>query len=291
MYILYNVTMPKKRIQLSPDEEFVRASIAQTLGVPVIQYDDQSRTSMHDLQIIYPNRPAAPVEVTSDVDGGVLGTLNSLSKFDNGYWEAPSLSNTWILHTISKPPLRLLHKQAESLLSVLEERNVSRFEEWQVLAWDVDRRRGVVGARYLADTARRLHTLGVRSASAARKGSDGSRIGLMMEAGGGVWGGSADVVVPWIDAFMADPARQDNQAKLAATGSIEAHLAVYAHMNSVDWPVWRSLEDHTELATIPTALPTLVPPITHLWLIPAPWHKTGLAWDKKRGWYRFDLAL
>ncbi|MBB5130839.1 hypothetical protein HNP84_000527 [Thermocatellispora tengchongensis] len=283
--------MPKKRIQLSPTEELARASIEQTLGVPVVQHDDQSRTSMHDLQIIYPDRPPAPVEVTSDVDGEALGTLNSLPKFDDGFWEASSLRNSWILHTISKPPLKLLHKQAEGLLSTLEKWNVSRFDECQVQTWDVDRRHGVVGAQHRANTARRLRALGVRSADAIPIGPYGPRIGLMMELGGGVWNWSADAVVQWIDAFMADTANQDNRSKLASTESVEAHLAVYAHMNSVDWPVWRSLEDHTELATVPTMPPTLVAPITHLWLIPAPWHKTGIAWNKKRGWYRFSLAI
>jgi hypothetical protein len=53
---------------LRPEEEWARDIISQTLSVPVEQHDDNSRDGMHDLWIVYPDRPPAAVEVTAAAD-------------------------------------------------------------------------------------------------------------------------------------------------------------------------------------------------------------------------------
>src|SRR4051794_4444971 len=61
-------------MKLRREEEHVRAVLSQHLGVPVEPHDDGSIQSMWDLTIRYPDRSAAPVEVTSDVSGEMLRT-------------------------------------------------------------------------------------------------------------------------------------------------------------------------------------------------------------------------
>ena len=43
--------------ELRPDEEWARQMIEHDLGVPVVQHDDGSTESAHDLTIQYPSRP------------------------------------------------------------------------------------------------------------------------------------------------------------------------------------------------------------------------------------------
>lgn len=272
----------------SPEEEFVRACLERALGVPVTHHDDNSEPSMYDLEINYVDRPAAPVEVTSDANRKAMGTLKSLPKYDDGFWSAPTLQNSWLLHTHKTPPLKPLYAQAEKTLATLERLGISDFEDWHVEKWERQRDRKTPGADQAAEAGQLLRKCGIIRASATPAGSNGAVIALAIELGGGAWTGSGESIVPWIESFTSDPTCSDNIRKLAGAG--EAHLAVYAHMNSVPYPVWRALEDHRDAGVLPTTAPNLTSPITHVWLFPVPQASTGVAWAPDRGWFRFPLT-
>ena len=53
---------------LRPEEEWARAVVTRALSVPVAQHDDNSQDGMHDLSIVYPNRPPGAMEVTLAAD-------------------------------------------------------------------------------------------------------------------------------------------------------------------------------------------------------------------------------
>jgi hypothetical protein len=57
---------------LRVEEEWARAIISRALSVPVEQNDDGSRNAMHDLRIMYANRPPAAVEVTLAADAEAI---------------------------------------------------------------------------------------------------------------------------------------------------------------------------------------------------------------------------
>ncbi|MEZ0093633.1 hypothetical protein [Streptacidiphilus sp. EB129] len=261
-------------------EEFVRTCISRTLGVPVHAHDDGSRQSMYDLEIRYPDRRAAPVEVTSDVDQRVASTLGTLHKmYDQNAWVALSLQLNWSLQAIQNPNLKQLKRHAETQLRALELAGLTEFESQQY-GWPGDSEEVTVAVQTLA-------RCGVERAHSARA-PEVAQIWVHTTLGGGAWDGSAECIVQWINDFTADPHCADNLGKLAVPGATEGHLAVYAHMSAVPWGVWRALIDHHGSGVVPQGPPTLPLPITHLWLFPAPGDSTGMAYDPVVGWYRFE---
>jgi hypothetical protein len=237
---------------------------------------------MYDLEIRYNDRPVAPAEVTSDVDEKAAATLNTLYKMDEkGAWAAPSLERNWSLQTVMGLNLKKLKAHAEKSLRVLEQAGFTQFEA-QVHRWRA-------GDQAVSDAANKLADCGVERAVSS-PGRSETRIEVLPALGGGSWDGSAELVVEWINEFVASPRCADNLKKLTVAGATEGHLAVYAHMTQVSWPVWRALIDHYGTQVVPTTLPALPTPITHLWLFPSPGGTTGLAYDPLQSWYRFESA-
>jgi hypothetical protein len=276
-----------------PEEEFARRCIQQALGVPVCWHDDGSSSQpgvgMYDLAIEYPGRSAAvPVAVSSHIDSDAMETRNILSrKLTKGAWSATSLTQAWGLHTTSTPSLKELNATAEQRLAVLEAAGVTSFDlSTHQIRQITYRVRADADAHRVLDAEGALLKMGVQRASSYEPGSGGPMIHLYLDRGEWAWDGSPDAIVTWIDGFVADPDREDNLRQLGAAAQGEAHLAVFADM-SVDGNVWRTLED---AGVIPTIAPTLVEPVTHLWLFADPPSSTGLAWDPRRGWYRFGAC-
>jgi hypothetical protein len=274
-----------------PEEEFARVCIQEALSVPVCGHDDGSKPGMYDLTIKYPSRPAAPITVTSHIESRGRSTRGTLTKkFHKGVWPAPSLTGGWGFHTTSAPRLNELHAKAESCLGVLEAAGVKSFD----LSTHQMRQIRYGGGNpaessSVLDAEATLLNMGVIRASSYEPGAGGPIITLYPERGKWAWSGSADAVVTWINYFMAHPDRKDNLRQLQAVAQSEAHLAVYADI-SVDGNVWRALSDLKNTGVVPTVAPTLVAPVTHLWLFADPPGGTGLAWDPHRGWYRFSCV-
>jgi hypothetical protein len=109
---------------LKNEEEWARQLIESTLRVPVEQYDDGSRDAMHDLSIVYPDRPQAAVEVTGAVDPATA-ELWSISYRDGG-WVDPNLAGGWAVHVNPYAPRvkgRKLPTDLPALLAELERRS------------------------------------------------------------------------------------------------------------------------------------------------------------------------
>lgn len=277
---------------LRPEEEYARHAIAGDLGVPVEPHDDGSAGGMYDLEIKYPGRPVVPVEVSSDVNGAMLGTLRQLAKkADGGTWPSTVLSRAWVLQTVGTLDVRRLWPALEQQLAVLEAFRVWSFHASKVFSRRIGRQ--LVGIPMPQDVQAQteLVHLGVMHAQSyvPTGGADGAGVRLMLDGGGGAWGGSADSVAEWISTFVVDPRRCDNLTKLApaAAAAGEAHLAVFAQLGQVEFSVWRAIEDRDASGVVPRTAPVLPEPLTHLWLFASPGGATGLAWSSAGGWRRF----
>jgi len=286
--------MAKRPRELPREEEFVRACIEQELGVKVSPHDDGSRPGMFDLKIEYPDRPMAPVEVSSAVNDRSQSTLGALSRHGkDGIWAAPGLTGVWCLETQPVFDVRRLRASAEGHLAVLAAAGLTELDSMSLSVRRVQHRTGALAMPDpVLGAAGALLNMGVeRAAWFDAEEPREPVIFLLIGGGSGSWDGTAEAVVDWIDRYMKDQCRQDNITKLAKAGGQEAHLAVYADIGGVDWPVWRAIEDRHNSDVVPTIAPTLVPPVTHLWLFSNPGGRTGIAWNPQRGWHRFSCFL
>jgi hypothetical protein len=64
-----------------------------TLAVPVEQHDDRSKPRMHDLTVLYPDRPYAAVEVTAAADAV---TIEFWRQVERGRWQDQALVGGWV---------------------------------------------------------------------------------------------------------------------------------------------------------------------------------------------------
>jgi hypothetical protein len=277
-----------------PEEEFARVSIQQALGVPVCWYDDGSRSKpglgMYDLAIRYLGRPDVPVAVSIDVDRAAMATQGTLRDFSDGVWPAPGLARGWGLHTTAAPPLKKLYANVRACLAVLEAGGVAAFDAATHHTRRIPQLMGIITKPDpVLEAEATLLGMGVHAGSSYEPGPDGPTISLYLDRGQWSWDGSAHAAVTWINRFMADPIREDNLRQLASAAHSEAHLAVFADISS-DGNVWRALCDETRTGVVPLAAPTLVPPVTHLWLFANPPGRFGLAWNPHDGWYRFPCV-
>lgn len=109
---------------LRPEEEWVRALMEELLGVPVVQHDDRSRPSMHDLSVQYPGRPPAAVEVTAAADAEMI---EFWAQVDAGRWIEPGLAGGWAVHASPGSRFKTLRRDLPTLLGVFEQAGVRRF--------------------------------------------------------------------------------------------------------------------------------------------------------------------
>lgn len=277
---------------LRPDEERVRRSLEQDLGVPVMAHDDGSAPGMYDLEIRYPDRSAAPVEVSSTVSGELLSTMTQLEKkADGGWYPSTSLSRVWLVRTLPAVRVRGLGPAVEQHLQVLEAARVWRFHASIASAAAIAARLAGVLVSPAEAAQKALLGLGVLNAESyvPLGGRDAPGFAVTVHGGGGSWGGTAEAVVDWIMEFVRDGNRTDNLTKLASASAGEAHLAVTASISGVDFAVWRAVEDTDGSGVVPRTVPILPSPLTHLWLF-SPGGPTGLAWQTGVGWRRFACA-
>ena len=80
---------------LRGEEEWVRRQMSAALGVPVEQHDDGSSPGMHDLTILYNDRPHAAVEIKAAADGEMIAFYRRMKE---GRWIDPDLAGGWSVH-------------------------------------------------------------------------------------------------------------------------------------------------------------------------------------------------
>jgi hypothetical protein len=268
---------------LSVDEEAVRGRLQSILGVPVAQLDDGSANGLPDLKVLYPDRPAAPVEVTSDHDPARVA-----ARLDRGFaaWSAPSLSSSWTLISHGRVPhWKKLRAEAEGLLRALQDHRVDSFAASQALSHRI-RGDTLSSARNrdIADAIDRLAQLHIQGGQTSeRRGPHTIDVGLAI---GGVWGGTADGVPDWLTEFVNDPTRVDNIRKLDRAGA-ESHLAIHVSHEGAGFNVTRGVNDDYRHGVLPADAPELPWTITDAWL--STWFATNdvLRWNRSTGWTRY----
>lgn len=204
---------------LRPEEEWARDIIRQTLSVPVEQHDDNSQDGMHDLWIVYSDRPAAAVEVTAAADPESV----ELSKLINTKerWLVPGIRGGWAVSVDpSRRLAKLLFAELPALLFDLEAAGDTSVR--------VDPQTGA-GGRW--DT--RAHALGIthlfQSPGTDFPGSVYPLIDQPLERKAGFVAPTGDAIAEWIGGYLQSE-RASDLAKLARSGADERHAFVLVPM-------------------------------------------------------------
>lgn len=278
-------------IDPSIEEELVRLTVRQALGVPVEQHDDQSQPGMYDLDICYSDRPWAALEVTSDVDRMAMSTLGTLDKRNRSSWESSRITRDWGLYTTSHVSVRALEREVEDALALFEQSGLHQLDEYALqeryaIAMLTGARPDAVVTAWAG-----LHQAGVISAY-SYEAAGKPTVSVYTNVGGGGWNGDPDVVVPWIEGFCRDPERADNLLKLSRAADIDgAHLAVLARLRDDLFEVWSALDAYRRPELLPTRAPTLPSPITAVWLFARPPRgSSALTWSQGNGWRRVQVV-
>ena len=273
--------MGNKPRKLDPVEEAVRARLQAILGLDVVQVDDGGGHSVHDLAIQYPDREPAPVEVTAAVDQAELEAHAS-----NGMEPWPtSLVCSWTLSSDGRPPnFRLLRREAEGLLVVLETYGLNGFGPGTTISYQVRAAAGGEEDLTVWRALQRLDQLHVQHGHAWSRTTGPQTICPTLSRGG-TWGGAADAVSSWVTEFVNDPVRADNIRKLDRGGE-EAHLAIHVELSGAGYAVWQALLDEDRHGLLPGTDPRVPSTVTDIWLSTSFARADVLHWTTRSGWTR-----
>jgi hypothetical protein len=253
------------------DFEYMAARvIARLTGECVIIQDDNSVQGMADLRIEYADRPAAYVEIVSDVDPA-YAQLHQLVFRDQEITH-PDIGRIWYVTVAKSARLRSLKPVLEELLPRLEEAAV----HLEIVQPDASL------AHSSVDEVRQLNRLGVAQLS-SRSPHPGEEPKILLYPQG--VGGPAEqdwqAFNVWLADFLSSPGRADVRKKLATTGAAERHAFVGLPLGK-EWPAFHSL--HKQYEGLPNESPTLPPEITHVWVWAQPVGRC-IAWFPDRGWF------
>jgi hypothetical protein len=257
---------------LRPEEEWVRDIIKQTLSVPVEQHDDNSRDGMHDLWIVYPDRPPAAVEVTAAADPESIQLSKLIAARER--WQVPGIRGGWAITVdTSRRLANRLFAELPALLSELEAAGDASVR--------VDPQTGA-GGRWDA----RAHELGIttlfQSAGTDFPGSVYVLLDQPLEPKAGFVAPTGDAIAEWIGRYLqAD--RASDLAKLARSGAHERHAFVLVPMfTTAPFAVSELLM--TGWVRLPLTPPQLPVEVTHVWVVPMAYDVAGFYWAPDAGW-------
>lgn len=258
---------------LKPEEEWARRAISLELGVPVRQHDDGTSHGMHDLAILYPDKPEASVEVTSSVDAAATELWKAA--YRGGRWEDPALAGGWSVHIdpyVPKERRLNLRRELPKLLRALEEAGITQYPSLQI----------VPDADALAEG------LGLRRAW--QRGTDfrGSIYvypDVASERRAGYASGSSDAIAEWVTEYLTAIERADVRRKLADSSAEERHAFIIAGTEpEADFAVTDPLMRN---APPPVAAPALPPEVTDVWVTSVWGDSDGFRWTPTNGWTAF----
>ncbi len=256
---------------LGPEEEWARQMIHHSLGVPVEQHDDGSRPRMHDLDILYTDRPPAAVEVTAAADPASIELWNLMNSGDR--WQVDGLVGGWLVTLDPVARANRLRRELPALLKQLEGLGISEL-----------RPRRHDGT--LEDAA---WGLGIRSAFQSDTDYPGSiyiTLELPRERSGGWVADTGDALAPWIGEFLEDPEHSDVLEKLARSGATERHAFLYLPgFTTAPFSVSDLLM--RDGAPLPGVRPQLPTEVTHAWVVSTWTTGDGFRWSPDGGWMRF----
>jgi hypothetical protein len=258
---------------LKPEEEWARGIISQTLSVPVEQHDDGSRDGMHDLWILYPDRPAAAAEITAAADAESMRLSRLIS--DKGRWLVPGLRGGWFVWV---DPSRLPKRLFKELLALLFD-----LEEAGETYVDVEPE-NAAGRRWDA----RAHDLGITSLRQGDTDYPGSvyvEPDVPRERSAGFVAPTGDAIAAWIGDFL----RLDRPRvlpKLARSGASERHAFVLVPLFATA-PFGVSELLMGSQTRMPIAQPQLPVETTHVWVVGTAYDVAGFYWAPDSGWSSF----
>lgn len=259
--------------RLRGEELWVSSCISNVLfNVEVRQHDDQSRDSMYDLDLIYPDGSKAAVEVTSAVDGESVALWKLMN--GGGRWQEPSLVGGWSVSLAPSARAKLIKSRLPILLADFELRGLTRFES----------------STFPADPRDAFaRSLGVASAWQGPTDYPGSvylTVELPSERSGGMVADTGDALATWLSEWTHESHQDDNRRKLASSGATERHLFILVSgFTTAPFSVTDLLmRDHAPLPTIDPELPD---EITDVWVM-STWNSgDGFRWSPRTGWTRF----
>ena len=107
-----------------------------------------------------------------------------------------------------------------------------------------------------------------------------AKVFFTMPGPGGMVDDTGASVPGWVSDFLADAARADVVLKLARSGATRTEVFIAVTLDGAPWSVVSYLTG--EVTVVPTAAPTLPPPLTGVWVCPT-YGTKGVYWDGS-GW-------
>ncbi|MET0628215.1 MAG: hypothetical protein ABW033_07150 [Acidimicrobiia bacterium] len=263
---------------LRPEEEWARQHVEHALGVPVRQHDDGSADGMHDLDIVYSDRPSAAVEVTAAADGESIAAWKQLN--GNGRWIEPTLKGGWSVTVDPAARTKRIKKELPDLLGILEGLDLELDDDEYEY-----HRRGLQ-----APLSRHAADLGVVRANrygTAFPGSIYVTLELPPERTGGFVADTGDALATWIGPFLKDEDHADVRLKLHRAGAAERHAFVlFPTFATAPFGVTDLLMRQD--GPLPTVAPGLPAEATHVWALGGWSSGRGMRWAPGSGWSYFD---
>lgn len=241
-----------------PNETFARRIVADVLGVPVEQHDDNSRQSMVDA-MIHATGAQIPLEVVMDVAPAVMKQAAELGRYSAGI-PLPEGSGTWLVQIARGSRTSRLGTTLPPLIAALDPSGV--FEE-------------VPSA---------LAELGVMSISPT--GTDGSPTILLV--GQGVsYGGAGPDLNGYVERFLERTPDVSYKLTLAA-GPERAHVFIWLTISG-DYDGWAAFRD--EDWPLPSTGPNLPLGVTDVWLAMTNLGYRVIRYSPENGWERTGRVI
>lgn len=258
---------------LRPEEEWASHLMSRALGVPVAQHDDGSTNGMHDLDVLYPDRPTAAVEVTSATDGDSVVLWNLMN--GDGRWTEPGLAGGWMVSVEPSARAKRLRSELPQLLGDLERAELSEIRPNQRAGSEFDAR------------ARGLGIVTAHQGGTDFPGSIYVTIELPIERTGGFVADTADALASWLGDFLRETAQGDVAAKLARSPAVERHAFIFLPTFTTA-PFEAMAPLIGDGVALPAVDPDLPDAITDVWAVSAWSTGVGMRWSSGVGWRYFD---
>lgn len=241
-----------------PIETLARRIVADVLGVPVEQHDDNSRPSMVDAKI-HAADGQIPLEVVMDVSPAVMKQTADLGRYADGI-PLPAGTHSWIVMMTRGSRTSKLAAKLPPLLAALDPSE--KFER-------------VPAA---------LEGLGVHAISSVE--ANGPPV-ILLVAEGVSYGGAGPDLNGYVARFLART--PDVPYKLAlAAGPDRAHAFIWISLSS-EYAGWVSFRD--ESRPLPLTGPTLPPGVTDIWLARTYVNDRVIRYSPEHGWVRTNRTI
>jgi hypothetical protein len=262
---------------LRPEEHWAREIIAHALRVPVVQHDDGTVDGMHDLDVVYPDRPCAAVEVTTAADGESIALWNLLN--GGGRWIEPTLSGGWTVSLLPTARAKRVRKELPPLLEMLERSGIKEFHLGHFRADPA-----------LVQLAGDLGVSDLYQSDTNFPGSIYPTVELGSDRSGGMVAETGEALGTWVGEFLLGDQRSDVREKLLRSGAEERHaFVIVPSFARVGFSVMELLmRDDAPLPEAPPALPVEV---NRLWATSSWSSARGMRWSPDQGWSYFDKMV